>query len=124
MILRSRRRLPMKLRFALLPHLVAFFMLCVPLHAQDWPQFRGPNCSGISTCRNLPTTFSKTDKVLWHAELGDGIGSPVITQGRVFSTAMVNKKTFAVFCHDAATGKQLWSRELVTGPLPRITPPN
>ena len=37
---------------------------------------------------------------------------------------MTGPQKFAVFCHDAATGKQLWKRELDTGRLPRITPPN
>src|SRR5438270_444149 len=56
--------------------------------------------------------------------LGDGIGSPVVARGRVFTTAMTGPKKIAVFCHEAATGKQLWKKEMDTGPLPRITAPN
>jgi outer membrane protein assembly factor BamB len=92
--------------------------------AEDWPQFRGPNAGGVSTSKNLPTTFSETENVLWTADLGDGVGSPVVAGGRVFSTAMTGPKTFTVFAHDAGTGKRLWKRDLETGKLPRITPPN
>jgi outer membrane protein assembly factor BamB len=93
--------------------------------AEAWPQFRGPNCSGVSaSTRSLPTTFSSEQNVKWSVALGDGIASPVIARGRVYTTAMRGEQKFAVFCFDAATGKQHWSRELDTGPLPPITPPN
>ncbi len=92
--------------------------------AEDWPQFRGPNASGVSASKKLPATFSETENVLWKATLGEGIASPIIVKGKVFTTAMTGPKTFTVFAHDAATGKPLWKRNLDTGPLPRITPPN
>lgn len=93
--------------------------------ADNWPQFRGINGSGIAAGTDpVPTEFSFESKVLWKAELGDGIGSSVIVDGRVFNTAFVGEDTFAVYCHDAATGKELWKRELPAGELPRITPPN
>ncbi|MCB1078569.1 MAG: PQQ-binding-like beta-propeller repeat protein [Verrucomicrobiae bacterium] len=93
--------------------------------ADDWPQFRGVNGSGVATGTNpLPTEFSFESKVLWKAKLGDGIGSSVIVGGRVFNTALVDEKAFVVYCHDAASGKELWKREFPAGDLPRITPPN
>lgn len=102
--------------------LVAIF--AGPSLAEDWAQFRGPNASGVSVSKKLPTEFSETENVVWKAELGEGIASPIIAKGRVFTTAMTGPKTFTVFAHDAATGKPLWKRSLDTGPLPRITPPN
>ncbi len=93
--------------------------------AEDWPQFRGPNASGVSTeSKNLPVAFSNTDKVLWSAELGEGIACPIIAGGRTFATTMVDKHTFAVISFDAATGKEQWRKTFPTGPLPDITPPN
>src|SRR5437870_3809390 len=111
------------LRFALL--LGATFSLLSTVRAEDWPQFRGPNASGVaSQTYALPTEFSFTDKVKWSATLGDGIGSPIVVEGRVFITAMVGEQKFGVFCFDAATGKVHWQREFPIGKLPRITPPN
>ncbi len=102
----------------------AAVLLAAAARAEDWPQFRGMNASGVSTSRGLPVRFSQTENVRWQATLGDGIGSPVVAGGRVFTTAMTGPQKFAVFCHDASTGKELWKRERDTGPLPRITPPN
>jgi len=57
--------------------------------AEDWPQFRGPNCSRISVSKNpLPTKFSATENVRWSAKLGDGIGSRVVAAGRIFASSM------------------------------------
>ena len=37
--------------------------------AEDWPQFRGPNCTGISKeSRKLPVKFSFEEKVKWSVE--------------------------------------------------------
>lgn len=96
----------------------------MPACGEDWPQFRGINASGVSASRNLPTEFSFEDKVLWQQTLGDGIGSSVIANGRVYNTAMTAETTFTVFAHDASTGKPLWKNDFSTGKLPRITPPN
>jgi len=98
-----------------------------PAAADDWPQFRGPNCSGVSReDRPLPVEFSATANVRWSAELGDGIGSPVVAAGRAFATAMSDETTFAIFCFDLESGEQLWKRELAIDParLPKITAPN
>ena len=105
--------------------LVLFLFVVSAVRADDWPQFRGINGSGVAADSGpLPTEFSFENKLLWKAELGDGIGSAVIADGRVFNTGMTGDKTFSVFCHDGATGKLLWKKELPTGDLLRITPPN
>ncbi len=99
-------------------------LLAITLHAEDWPQFRGSNASGISTSKNLPSEFSADYNVAWKVKLGDGIGSPIVKKGRVFTTAMVAENKVGVFGLDAASGKQLWRSEFDAGKLPRITPPN
>ncbi len=113
---------------------LALFVVALPLSgtgrlaADDWPQFRGPNCSGVSLSKkSLPSHFSRTKNVCWSKELGDGIGSPVVAAGRVFCTAMAGKKAgeqrLVVFCFDADTGQKLWQRDLPAGPKP-LTPIN
>ena len=93
--------------------------------AEDWPQFRGINASGVSASNKpLPTEFSLTDKLKWSVKLGDGIGCPIVAGGKVFVTGMTGERTFSAFAFEAATGKKLWQRDFETGKLPRITPPN
>ncbi|HMC64558.1 MAG TPA: PQQ-binding-like beta-propeller repeat protein, partial [Gemmataceae bacterium] len=91
--------------------------------AEDWPQFRGPNCNGVSTSKkHLPAKFSKSENVHWMAELGDAVSSPSVANGRVFSTAMLGprdgKQKFVVFAFDVASGRPLWRKEFDPGPKP------
>ena len=104
--------------------LLTALLLSVALHAEDWPQFRGANGTGISSSKNLPNDFSAEKNIAWKAKIGDGIGSPIIKNGRVLTTAMLGDQKLGVFSFDATTGKQLWRSDFDTGTLPRITPPN
>ncbi len=104
--------------------LLAGLCFAVTAHAEDWPQFRGINGSGASVSKKLPQSFSGESNVAWKVNLGEGIASPVVKQGRLYSTAMVSGEKLGVFGLDAASGKQLWKSEFETGKLPRITPPN
>ena len=89
--------------------------------ADDWPQFRGPNCSGISQAReSLPVEFSDSKNVVWSARVGDGVGCPVVAAGRAFVLGMVEDETIGLFAFDATTGKELWKRTWKTGKLPEV----
>ena len=91
------------------------------LLADDWPQFRGPNCTGISkTKMALPVEFSDTENVRWSNDVGDGVGCPVVAAGRVFVSGSVDNTTVGLFAYDAKTGKKLWERTWDTGNLPEV----
>jgi outer membrane protein assembly factor BamB len=91
------------------------------LHGADWPQFRGPNCSGLTAIKaSLPAKFSSNQNVKWSAEVGDGIGSPVVADGRLFVNGMTSKDTVSLIAFDARSGRQLWRRDWKTGPLAEI----
>lgn len=92
-----------------------------PARAEDWPQFRGPNCTGLSASKlPLPATFSTTENVKWSVPLGDGVGSPAIAAGRLFISAMVAPEKVALVCFDARSGEKLWQRTWPTGELPEV----
>ena len=99
--------------------LLAGLLFTASLQAEDWPQFRGPNCSGISTSTaSLPVNFSATENVRWTASLGDGIGSPVVAAGRVFTSEMsADQKSVILRGFDASSGTPLWQRAWPTGQL-------
>ncbi|QDU82231.1 outer membrane biogenesis protein BamB [Polystyrenella longa] len=93
--------------------------------AEDWAQFRGHNASGVSTeSTDLPVEFSIDDKVLWSAEVGEGIACPIIVNNLAYTTAMTDEEIFSVFCFDATTGAEIWRRDFETGELPPIMAPN
>ena len=92
---------------------------------EDWPQFRGPNASGIaSESTKPPLHFSAEENVKWSVELGKGVACPVIADGRLFATTMTDDDRFAVIGFDEASGKELWRTLFDAGKLPEITPPN
>jgi outer membrane protein assembly factor BamB len=79
-------------------------------HAQ-WPQFRGPNGSGVDSGGGYPIAFSPSTNVAWKATVPYGQSSPVIAGGRVYVTAS-EKGRLLTICIDAANGRELWRREL------------
>jgi outer membrane protein assembly factor BamB len=61
------------------------------IHADDWPQWRGPHGNGVSTEKGLPSRWSK-DGVAWKAPLGGlGVSSPVVWGERIFVTSQVGR---------------------------------
>ena len=59
--------------------------------ADHWPQFRGPNATGVSQNTNLPDKWSAEDNVAWKQDIpGRGWSSPVIWGNQVFLTTVIN----------------------------------
>jgi outer membrane protein assembly factor BamB len=116
-----------------------------PIAAENWPQWRGPGGQGVSTERNLPSTWEPGKNIAWKVELpGGGHSSPVIWGDRIFLTAVIEgeplpgakavehiqggkpwahpdstaadlKHTFKVLALDAKTGKTIWEQTAYEG---------
>lgn len=110
----------------------------------QWPQFRGPNSSGVAADAKLPDSWSKTQNVVWKAELpGKGWSSPIVCGNRIFVTSAVADKPasaprkglyiqnmrgetgegehrWMVYCLDADTGRIEWEKTAHRGvpPMP------
>lgn len=55
--------------------------------AADWPQFRGPDRSGVSDETGLPTEWSAAKNIVWKTELpGAGASSPITYGDRIYVT--------------------------------------
>src|ERR1051325_5926975 len=96
---------------AFLSVLLIALPLTVAATSDEWSQFRGPNGTGVSETKGLPTEFGPTKNVVWKTELPAGHSSPVLTSDRIFVTAHTKEKLF-VICLDRQTGKILWQREV------------
>jgi outer membrane protein assembly factor BamB len=115
------------------PTLVGLLVLLVTpsLRADDWPQWRGPERTGISKETGLLKEWPEGGpKLLWKATgLGIGYASPAVVGSKVFILGTKGEDEY-VLCRDAATGDLLWSRKIGligenTGPNypgPRATP--
>src|SRR5216117_1415096 len=88
-------------------------LLSIPLWAEDWPQFRGPNRDGIWHETGILKSFPAEGlKVRWRTPVGPGWSSPVVVRGRVYLTDMRLEKPKAwerIRCFKESTGKPLWS---------------
>ncbi len=78
-------------------------------HADEWTRFRGPNGSGISAAKTVPTSFTEAD-YNWRVALpGSGHSSPVVWKTRVFVTCADDASgKRRLLCLGAADGKTLW----------------
>jgi outer membrane protein assembly factor BamB len=95
-------------------HSLAFLLLLGLLStglAQEWPRFRGPNGSGISPAKTIPTTWTDKD-FNWKLPLpGAGHSSPVLWDDKVFlTTGDALTKQVSVFCVSANNGQVLWQK--------------
>ncbi len=78
--------------------------------AGDWPQWRGPDRTGISQEKGWnPGALEGGAKVVWRASIGTGYASMAIAGGKVYTAGNSNNED-RVVCLDAATGRQLWSQ--------------
>jgi outer membrane protein assembly factor BamB len=79
-------------------------------HNLWWPQFRGPNSSGLGAGKP-PVQFGPDQNVLWKSAVGPGLSSPIIWEGRIFLTEFdrINKQ-LATLSIDRRSGKTLWRR--------------
>jgi len=103
----------------------AFLLLAVVLDchiasAADWPQFRGPNASGIGDGKP-PVEFGPNQNLLWKTPVGSGLSSPVIAKGRVFLTDFDREtKQLSTLCIDQRTGKILWRRTVAPAEIEKV----
>src|SRR5436190_8417506 len=83
-------------------------VLSSTLLAENWPAWRGPTGTGLTTETKLPLTWSATENVKWKVALPEkGNSSPIVWGDRVFLTQNVGQQR-AVICFDRKDGKQLW----------------
>jgi outer membrane protein assembly factor BamB len=71
---------------------VAILVVCLAtvLSADDWPHWRGPFASGLSSERGLPVEWSEGAGVAWRSPVrGLGISSPIVSGNLVFVTSQL-----------------------------------
>jgi outer membrane protein assembly factor BamB len=79
--------------------------------AGDWPQFRGPNATGVSETTGLPVEFGPSKNVVWKTALPPGHSSPSLSSDRAFVTAYDDNHLY-VIALDRATGRVVWRRTI------------
>lgn len=106
--------------------LAVIFCLCVMnVAAADWPQWRGPERSGVSKESGLLKQWpAGGPKLLWQVnDLGDGYSTPVVVGNRLYmlsNTGMDNEFVQAISTED---GKVIWTSRVGKVGNPNQNPP-
>jgi outer membrane protein assembly factor BamB len=110
----------------------SLFAFALAARADDWPQWRGPDRTGVSRETGLLTEWPKEGpRLVWKASnVGGGYSTPSVTGGRIYLIGSRGDDEFAVTL-DEKDGKQLWTDKLgaigpnnpgASYPGPRSTP--
>ena len=85
-----------------------------------WPQFRGPNASGLGEGKP-PVTFGPDQNVRWKTAVGPGLSSPIVWEGRIFLTEFDRANNrLATLGIDRRTGKILWRQTVVPERIEKV----
>lgn len=88
-----------------------------------WPQFRGPNSSGVAPGPAPPAEFGPGKNELWRVPLDPGHSSPCIAGESIFLTTYQPKqRKLAVICLDRSSGEIRWQRDVPTEHLEKGHP--
>ena len=75
-----------------------------------WPQFRGPNSSGVSESATPPVDFGPGTNQIWKTSVPPGASSPCVWRDRIFLTAF-DGGALQTLCYKRSDGKLLWKRD-------------
>lgn len=89
----------------------------------DWPCFRGPDGNGVSQAKDLPTTWSDSQNIVWKTAMpGPGASSPIVSGDKIFLTCysgyglnqdepgQIKNLEHHLLCVQASDGKILWDK--------------
>jgi outer membrane protein assembly factor BamB len=89
------------------------------VHADNWPNWRGPSANNISAEKNLPVKWSMTENLTWKLPMPDRSGStPVIWGDTIFLNIAEGTKTtgaLSLWAVDRVKGEVLWKKPMGTG---------
>ncbi len=92
-----------------------FCLALIPAsRADNWARFRGPNGSGVSEEKNIPTKFGPKENVRIKIPLtGTGNSGPIVWGDRLFlHGASPDSSLRWLTCYDTTNGKEVWKKTI------------
>jgi outer membrane protein assembly factor BamB len=88
--------------------------------AADWPQWRGPEGTGVSPEKGVPIIWHEQRSIVWKCPLPEwGTSTPAIWQDTIFVTAHTAEGRLLVLRIDRTNGEVVWTKEVGSGVAPR-----
>ena len=84
-----------------------------------WPQFRGPESSGVADDARPPAEFGPEKAVVWKTAVPPGVSSPIVWDERIFLTGIQNARPH-LLCLDRRDGRLLWQRAVPADELESV----
>src|SRR5262245_12281050 len=87
------------------------------LRAENWPQWRGPDLTGVSHEKNLPLRWNPDENISWKLAMPDFSGATPIVWGDVIflNVAEANRSDLYLWAVDKKRGALLWKKFLSAG---------
>ncbi|ADB17069.1 Pyrrolo-quinoline quinone [Pirellula staleyi DSM 6068] len=88
--------------------------------AENWPQWRGPEGTGVSSERELPIVWSEKRGIAWKTAIpASGASTPVIWGDAIFLTSHTQDQQLMVLKLSKKTGEIEWQKSVGTGEAAR-----
>lgn len=90
--------------------------------ADPWPQWRGPDGTGVSREQGLPLVWNESRNLLWKVPIPEwGASTPAVWQDAVFLTAQQGRDLL-LLCYSKRDGSLIWQQRVSTADVPRGKP--
>jgi outer membrane protein assembly factor BamB len=104
-----------KMNLRIAPLSLLLVCLSTVAHADNWPQWRGPNLNGFSNEKSLPSRWSSEDNIAWKLALPSWSGStPIVWRDLIFLN-VADGDNLELWCVDRNKGTVVWKRPLGSG---------
>jgi len=95
-----------------------------PARSENWPQWRGPEGTGISRERGIPLIWNAQRSIVWKAQLQRwGNSTPAIWEFLGFLTTHTDDGRLLLEARRLDTGQLLWQKQVGQGVAPRQAAP-
>lgn len=92
-------------------------------NASDWPQWRGPEGTGVSTDKDVPIVWHESRGVVWKCPLPEwGTSTPAIWGEAIFVTSHTADNKLLLIRIDKKSGQIVWTQEVGSGEAVREAP--
>lgn len=79
-------------------------------HPLVWPQFRGPNGSGVAEDQKPPLEIGPEKNLKWKAPVPSGLSSLIVAGDKLVTTAFEGGKLYTI-AYDRTDGREVWRTE-------------